>query len=160
MASATQDDPLSTLLKKWIPYLPLPESTGLSSVAHKYGSQKWHRYGNAALNCGPSYRAARMSGSRRRFRVAGGPVLAEAGPSKSRFVRALPHGRNECSGKDQQEFTRPMPNYLTRRRQNQSSVHRPTDEGLDRRRLPSFQLLGALRGRFERPNDPRVIGHV
>jgi hypothetical protein len=34
MASATQDDPLSTLLKKWIPYLPLPESTWLSLVAH------------------------------------------------------------------------------------------------------------------------------
>jgi hypothetical protein len=34
MATATQDDPLSTLLKKWIPYLPLPESTWLSSVAH------------------------------------------------------------------------------------------------------------------------------
>ena len=34
MASATQDDPLSTLLKKWIPYLALPESTWLSLVAH------------------------------------------------------------------------------------------------------------------------------
>jgi hypothetical protein len=54
---------------------------------------------------------------------------------------------------------------MTRQRQNQSSVRRPSDEELDSRRLPSLQLLGALepetlRGRFERPNDPRVIGHV
>jgi len=32
-----------------------------------------------------------------------------------------------------------MPNYLTRRRQNQSAAHRLTDEELDRRRrLPSL----------------------
>jgi len=64
---------------------------------------------------------------------------------------------------DQQEFTRLAPELVDDK--SQSSAHRPTDEELDDRRLPSFQLLGAikpesLRGRFERPNDPRVFGHV
>lgn len=58
---------------------------------------------------------------------------------KARFVRALPHGRSERSEEDQQEYARPMPNYLTRRRQNQSAARRLTDEELDRRpRLPSL----------------------
>jgi hypothetical protein len=44
---------------------------------------------------------------------------------------------------DQQEFTRLAPELVDDK--NQSSAHRPTDEELDDRRLPSFQLLGAIK---------------
>jgi hypothetical protein len=44
---------------------------------------------------------------------------------------------------DQQEFTRLAPELVDDK--NQSSARRPTNEELDDRRLPSFQLLGAIK---------------
>jgi hypothetical protein len=46
----------------------------------EYPPQQWQRYGTAVLNCVLSFRAARMSGNRRRFRPAERPQLAGKRP--------------------------------------------------------------------------------
>jgi hypothetical protein len=80
MASATQDDPLSTLLKKWIPYLPLPESTWLSSVANNMIRK------SGIVMATPrsivDLVTVRLECLEAGVDLGGGPVLAEAGPSK------------------------------------------------------------------------------
>jgi hypothetical protein len=62
-------------------HVRLVEIDSMVAGPSEYPPQEWQRYGTAVLNCVLSFRAARMSGNRRRFRPAERPQLADIGKS-------------------------------------------------------------------------------